>query len=171
MDRTTRILSTFQSLFAATLLAAPLMAESAIPAERYRAIREVRIKAPSRPKLSRVLDRIVKSRKQVDEDVQTRKVSAEEGRKLRKNLSAIADKTFALALKGRDLPEARVETLVWELDQVRRLPSPKKSRQEEHRVLAAASRRGSCSADDESYDCLKTRDAAALPTNDLISRR
>jgi hypothetical protein len=171
MARATRIRTTFRSLFAATLLIAPLMAESAVPAEHYREVRELRIKAPSRPKLSRVLDRIEKSRQLVDEDVQRRRVSAEEGRRLRKTLTTISALTFASAVKGRDLSQSRVETLDWELDQIHRLPSPKKLKPKEHRVLAAASRKGSCSADDESYDCLGTMDAAALPTNDLISRK
>jgi hypothetical protein len=171
MDRTTRIRTAFRSLFAATLLAAPVLAATSIPAERYRAIREVRMKAPSRPKLSRVLERIEKSRQLVDADVMTRKVSAEEGRRLRKNLAAISDMTFKLALNGRDLREARVETLDWELDQIHRLPSPKKQRQKVHAVLAAASRNSPCSADDESYDCVRPWDPGAGPTNDLISRR
>lgn len=171
MARTTRVWTAFRNLFAATLLAAPASAAPAIPAGRYREVREVRIKAPRRPKLSRVLEKIEKGRKQVDDDVKARKISAAEGRKLRQDLALISDKTFTLALTGRDLPEAKVETLDWELDQVHGLPSKNKPRAKEHPALAAASRRAPCAADDESYDCLKTWDAGAGPTNDLISRK
>jgi hypothetical protein len=171
MDRTTRIRTTLRSLFAATLLTAPVLAATPIPAERYRQVRELRIKAPSRPKLSRVLERIEKSRQVVDEDVKRRRVSAEEARRLLKTLATISNLTFASAAKGRDLSQAKVETLDWELDQIHRVPSTKKQARKEHPVLAVAIRKGPCAADDESYDCLTPLDPGAGQTNDLISRR
>jgi len=72
--------------------------------------------APSRPRLSRLLEKVEKNRKLVDAEMKAKKLSAQEARALRKDLAALEKKARALAKKGRDLLDESEKSLNSELD-------------------------------------------------------
>ena len=107
-------------LLAAAALLLPLLPAPALAAPPMREYRCAKIKRSNRPKLSRVLSKIERSMSLVDNQVMRKKLTAEEARKLFKDLAAIRDKTFAMAKKGRDLPDDGMRSLNWEVEEIGR---------------------------------------------------
>ncbi|HEX4047351.1 MAG TPA: hypothetical protein VH309_05930 [Elusimicrobiota bacterium] len=109
-----------RGIFVATALGLTLGGGPAKAAELLRPVREVTLKAPSRPKLSRVLEKIQVNRNLIDDELIKKRLTAKEALRLRADLAAIERKTFATAKNGRDLVDARAKSLVWELDAIGR---------------------------------------------------
>ena len=114
MSNRTRTL--FRRLFVSAAVAMPLLAASAYALDPVPPVAQGKSEAPSRPRLSRLLEKVEKSRKLVDAEMKAKKLSAEEARALRKDLAALEKKARALAKKGRDLLEESEKSLNSELD-------------------------------------------------------
>lgn len=102
----------------AAALVLPLLAGAARASGRLRAVRELRIKTPEQRGLSRLLERVRKSRGLIDAEVRARTLTAEEGARLRVELAALEKKARALAKKSRRRLERGVRSLDMELDEI-----------------------------------------------------
>jgi hypothetical protein len=116
MSLRTRML--FRRLFVAAALTLPLLAASASAAEGLRAVRELNGLPPRQPKLSRLLQKVKKSKSLIDADVKTKKLTAQEGRELHQELAAIEKNARAQAKKDRDIREKSARELDSELDAI-----------------------------------------------------
>lgn len=109
-----------RGIFVATLAALTLGVRPAKAVEPLRPVREVKLKAPSRPKLCRVLEKIKLNRNLIDAGLIRRRLTQKQGLKLREDLSAIETKALATAGKDRDLLDERAKVLGWQLDAIGR---------------------------------------------------
>jgi hypothetical protein len=116
----TRARTIIRRLFVAAGLALPFLAGSAFSQEPLRSVRELNATSPRPPKLTRLLAKVRRNRGLVDEGVKARKLTAAEGSRFLRDLTAIEKRARALARRKWSLTDETAKSLDSELDEIGR---------------------------------------------------